>query len=182
MASVTKTAEALREAVLPALAPLGVVLYDVEILSAGSEGPGRTVRILVDREGGIDLDGVAGATQAICGVLDATGIVAGPHELEVSSPGVERPLRRPEHYRMALGSTVSVKYHTTEGPRRVGGLLADADEIACTVEADGETRRIEYRDITAAHIVFEWGPAPRPGGRKPRGATDTQRPKESARS
>lgn len=182
MASVTKTAEALREAVVPVLAPLGVVLYDVEILSAGSEGPGRTVRILVDREGGIDLEGVAGATRAISGVLEETEIVAGPHELEVSSPGVERPLRRPEHYAMALGSTISVKHHTPQGPRRLAGLLADADDNGCTVEADGEAHRIDYQDVTAAHIVFEWGPAPRPGAKKPRGATDSQRPKEKARS
>jgi len=182
MASVTKTAEALREAVAPALAPLGVVLYDVEILSAGSQGPGRTVRIMVDREGGIDLEAVAEASRAVSSVLDETEIVSGPYELEVSSPGVERPLRRPEHFRMALGSTISVKHHTEEGPRRLGGLLVEADDDGCTVDADGETQRIEYHDVTAAHTVFEWGPAPRPGGAKRRGATEGERPKEKARS
>jgi len=182
MASGTKTAEAVREVVLPVLAPLEVGLYDIEILSAGSNGPGRTVRILVDREGGIDLEGVAQATVAISSVLDETEIVAGPYGLEVSSPGIERPLRRPEHFRMALGSTISVKHHTPEGPRRLRGLLVESDDDACTVDVDGETRRIEYNDVTAARIVFEWGPTRRPGRGEPSGATGGKRPKEKARS
>ncbi len=182
MASGTKAADAVRDAVAPVLDPLGVVLYDVEILSAGSGGPGRTVRITVDREGGIDLEQVAEATKAIAAVLDETGIVAGPYELEVSSPGVERSLRRPEHFRMALGGTVSVKHHTSEGPRRVHGVLVDVGDDACSLDVDGETQRIDYSDITAAHTVFEWGPAPRSGRAKRAGAAGSERPKENARS
>ncbi|MCZ7536674.1 MAG: ribosome maturation factor RimP [Acidimicrobiia bacterium] len=61
MANGTKTAEAVREAVAPVLAALGVTLYDVEVLGAGPGGPGRTVRVTVDSPGGIDLESVAGA-------------------------------------------------------------------------------------------------------------------------
>ena len=182
MASGTKTAEAVRDAVAPVLTGLGIDLYDVEVAGAGAGGPGRTVRILVDREGGIDLDSVASATQAVTQVLDDTGAVAGPYELEVSSPGVERSLRRPEHFRMALGGTVSVKHHTSEGPRRVHGVLVDVGDDACSLDVDGETQRIDYSDITAAHTVFEWGPAPRSGRAKRAGAAGSERPKENARS
>lgn len=182
MAIGTKTAEALRDAVAPALAALGVELYDVEILSAGAGGPGRTIRIVIDREGGIDLDGIAAASQSASAILDNSDVVSGPYELEVSSPGVERPLRRPEHFRSALGKTVSVKHRTPDGARRVRGVLVDAGDDSCTVEADDEAHEIEYHDVTAAHTVFEWGPAPRPGGAKPRGATTKERPKENARS
>lgn len=181
MASGTKTAEAVRDAVAPVLTGLGIDLYDVEVAGAGAGGPGRTVRILVDREGGIDLDSVASATQAVTQVLDDTGAVTGDYELEVSSPGVERPLKRPEHFRRALGDTVTVKHHTPDGPRRTRGALVEAGDDSCTVEADGVQEKIEYHDITAAHTVFEWGPSPRPGGAKPKGAGTRGRAKEKAR-
>lgn len=182
MANGTKTAEAVREAVAPVLAALGVTLYDVEVLGAGPGGPGRTVRVTVDSPGGIDLESVAGASRAVSEILDDSDIVAGPYELEVSSPGVERSLRRPEHFRMALGATVSLKYHTPDGPRRVHGVLAEAGDDACTLDVDGEKQTIEYHDVTAAHTVFEWGPAPRKGGAKRAGAAGSGRPKEKARS
>ncbi len=181
MASGTKTAEVVSEAVAPALAALGVTLYDVEVLSAGPGGPGRTVRITVDREGGIDLESVAAASRAVSEIIDDSEVVSGPYELEVSSPGVERSLRRPEHFRMAIGATVSVKHHTPDGARRVHGVLTAADDEACTLDVDGAEQRIEYHDVTAAHTVFEWGPAPRPGGAK-RGRGGSGRQEEKARS
>ena len=85
----------------------------------------------------------------------------GPYLLEVSSPGLERPLRTPEHFAGAIGQTVSISHHTDAGPRRRTRRLVDAGERRLLVEVDGEREEIAYDAITKAHTVFEWGPAPR---------------------
>ena len=121
------------DAVEPVVAALGLELYDVEVSGTGRA---TVVRVLVDREGGIDLDAVGAAAEAISPVLDGDracrACSPGPYALEVSSPGLERPLRTPEHFRRAVGATVSVKLagpprcarHRRRGRRR--GLRARA--------------------------------------------------------
>jgi ribosome maturation factor RimP len=156
----TQTA-AISDVVAPVLASLGLELFDVQISGGGRN---RTVRVLVDRDGGVDLDAIASASQAISPVLDREPTLAGPYLLEVSSPGVERPLRRPEHFRRAIGETVSVKYRTDTGPQRLRGVLRDCDDDGCTVDVDGASQHVAFTDITDARTVFEWGPSPRPGG------------------
>jgi ribosome maturation factor RimP len=151
---------ALRSTVATVVEPLGCRLYDVEIQGQGRQ---RTVRVLVDREGGIDLDAVTEATKALSPVLDDSPLLTGPYVLEVSSPGVERPLRRPEHFAAARGETVSIKYHTTAGPRRVRGTLLEAGDDHVEVDADGTLEEIPLDAVTQARTVFEWGGQPRPG-------------------
>lgn len=153
------TIDVVRDLVAPALADLGLSLYDVELTGAGHA---RALRVTVDRPGGVDLDAVATATQAISPLLDDAP-VPGPFQLEVSSPGVERALRRPEHFRGAAGEVVTVKHATPEGPARTRGVLLGADDDGCVLDVDGEEQRIAYHDITTARTVFEWGPASRPG-------------------
>jgi ribosome maturation factor RimP len=147
--------------VTPVLASLGLECFDVQVSGGGRS---RTVRVLVDREGGVDLDAIATASQEISPVLDREPTLSGPYLLEVSSPGVERPLRRPEHFRRAIGETVSVKYRTDTGPQRLRGVLASADDDGVTLTVDGDDRRLAFTDVTDARTVFEWGPSPRPGG------------------
>jgi ribosome maturation factor RimP len=159
-------AEAVRAAAAPVLGPLGCECYDVEVTGNAT---GRTVRVLVDKEGGVDLDTITAVTQSLSPALDeAPALGDQPYLLEVSSPGVERPLRTPEHYRRAIGEQVSVKMHTADGPRRARGTLVDATETTATVEVDGTREEIAYENVTQARTVFEWGPQPRPGkGKQP---------------
>ncbi len=90
-------------------------------------------------------------------------MINGSYLLEVSSPGIERALRRPEHYSSALGEEVSVKFHTGAGPRRVRGVLRRFDGATCVVETDeGIDEEIAIADVTQARTVFEWGPQARP--------------------
>jgi ribosome maturation factor RimP len=152
--------EAARRLVAPALARLGLELYDVELV--GGAGA-RTLRLTIVKDGGVDLDAVTTATQTVSPLLDNEPGLTGPYLLEVSSPGIERQLRRPDHFTHALGERVSVKYHTAEGPRRVIGILRAADADAVVVEADeGGSVAVEPSSITQARTVFEWGPSPRP--------------------
>jgi len=146
--------ERVRSIIQPLLEAEDVECFDVEY------GGGRLV-VLVDRPGGIDLDTITHVTHVVSGALDREDpIPGGRYVLEVSSPGLERRLRTPAHFQRFIGSVVSVKTHsTTEGERRVKGLLTEADDTGFTV-AD---RRLAYDDIERAQTVFEWGPAPKPG-------------------
>ena len=117
--------ETIVAAIEPLLAALGLELFDVQFTGSGRA---RTVRVLVDRDGGVDLDAITAASERIQPALDALDEL-GPFALEVSSPGLERPLRRPEHFRRAVGETVSVKVRDTDGDvRRLRGGLLAADE------------------------------------------------------
>ena len=112
-------AEAIRDLAESPLAAAGLELWDVE-LAAG------VVRILVDRPGGVDLDALSAASATLSPLLDERPdlVPVDAYELEVSSPGIERTLRTPSHYRRYIGQAVSVK--TTEpvaGSRRLRGTL-----------------------------------------------------------
>jgi ribosome maturation factor RimP len=153
--------EAVRTAVEPAVVALGLAVYDVEVL--GGAGA-RTLRLTVTRAGGVDLETITSVTRAVSPIIDDTSTIGGSYLLEVSSPGIERALRRPEHYREALGEEVSVKFHTGAGPRRVRGVLRAFDGVHCVVESDaGVDEEIVVSDVTQARTVFEWGPQPRQG-------------------
>jgi ribosome maturation factor RimP len=142
-------------AVEPVVDALGLALYDVEVSGSGRS---RVVRVLVDREGGVDLDTIGRAAEEISPALDhepVSRLISGPYALEVSSPGLERPLRRADHFRGAVGSTVSVKL----AGRRVRGVLLAADDEAFELALDdGTEERIPYADVAQARTVFEWGP------------------------
>ena len=153
--------DTLASAIVPELEPLGLELFDVQLTGSGRA---RVLQVLVDRDGGVDLEAITAATERISPVLDRLDVVPGPFALEVSSPGLERPLRRPEHFRRAVGATVSVKVREGRADvRRVRGELTGADETAITLGAGDDARRIAYDDIEQARTVFEWGPAPKPG-------------------
>lgn len=132
---------------------LGLELDDVEL-------HGTTLQVTVDRAGGgLDLDLLAEASRALSAYLDEHDELAptGRYELEVSSPGLERRLRRPAQFARALGARVSARTLAgTEGERRVEGTLASADEEGFVLELSGGPRRIAYRDLDRARTVFDW--------------------------
>jgi ribosome maturation factor RimP len=171
--------ETVHRALEPALARHGYELFDVTLTGQGRQ---RILRVAIDRDGGIDLDAITDATEAVSEVLDHDDtLVPGPYALEVSSPGVERPLRRPTHYRRAIGETVTVKTRDGEGvPERMRGVLVAADEGTeggITLQTDDHQERIGYDAIEAARTVFEWGPTPPPGG--PGKRTKRNRPRRT---
>ena len=143
----------LRDLVEPLLTAQDLELVDLELKS-------KLVRVTVDRVGGIDLDTISDVTRLISSLLDAHDPLPSSYALEVSSPGLERPLRTPEHFRRFQGSTVAVKTRPeVEGDRRVEGVLTDVDEHGFTVAG----RRLSYSDVEKARTTFEWGPPPKPG-------------------
>jgi ribosome maturation factor RimP len=160
----------------PAVAELGLSLYDVEVSGSGRA---RILRVMVDREGGVDLDAIADATRAVSPLLDAApidAVITGPYALEVSSPGLERPLRTPAHFAGAVGETVTVKIRPDgeHGARRVRGRVTAADDsgIELTLD-DGSAERVDYDDLGQVRTVFEWGDESK------RGQSGTRAPKRS---
>ena len=153
---------AVRAAAEPILASLGLELVDVEVVGSGRA---RVLRLTIDRDGGIDLDTLAEANRPVFDALDSVDAMSGPYTLELSSPGLERPLRRPSEFRRFVGTTISVKSHDpVDDARRHRGLLTEADDTGIVVEVDGQHRRFSYDAIASARTVFEWGPAPKPKG------------------
>ncbi len=150
---------AVRAAVEPAVVALGLAVYDVELL--GGAGV-RTLRLTVTGPSGVDLETITEVTRAVSPIVDDAAAIGGSYLLEVSSPGIERTLRLPEHYLGAVGEEVSVKFHTSAGPRRVRGVLRGFDGTRCVVDGDdGVSEEIAIADVTQARTVFEWGPQPR---------------------
>jgi ribosome maturation factor RimP len=153
-------------AIEPVLATIDLELFDVELTGTGRT---RTLRVIVDRDGGVDLDTITEASERISPVLDAEGGLSGPYALEVSSPGLERPLRRPEHFRRAVGDTITVKTRRPEGAvERLRGRLRDADDDGIVVDTGDGPVRVRYGDVVQSRTVFEFGPAPKAGKSKKR--------------
>ena len=161
--------ERVRSAVEPLLSASGFEVVDVErqgtVLRVTVDllvGPGDTVdrRVgpgdqvdQVGRAGGIDMDGVTEATRLVNELLDHHDLLGSQSSLEVSSPGVERPLRTPEHFRRFVGTEVAVKARPgVEGDRRLAGILETADDEGVVVAG----RRLAYADIERARTVFVW--------------------------
>ena len=160
--------ERVREIVEPLLARQSLTVYDLEL-------SGSQLRITVDAPGGVDLEAIAHATRLISVALDEHDPIPSKYTLEVSSPGLERPLRTPTHFAGAVGLTVSVKTNArVDGERRIKGTLVAADDEGITV---GD-HTLRYDEIEKARTVFEWGPAPKPGKTKP--AADKKKAKASS--
>ncbi|MCY3636988.1 MAG: ribosome maturation factor RimP [bacterium] len=148
-------ADSVRDLLTPLFQGRGLEVYD---LTYG----GGVLRIIVDKSGGVSLDEVADASKVASRLLDDNDLVPGRYTLEITSPGLERPLRCPEHYARAVGETISVKLGPhVEGQRRIQGLLMECDDDGITIENNGVPHRMSFNDITKAKTVFEWGPMPK---------------------
>jgi len=149
-----------RDVVEPVVAAEGVELFDLE-----QAGP--VLRITIDHAEGVDINAIARVTRAVSRSLDEHDPIASTYTLEVSSPGLERPLRTPAHFTWAMGREVSVK--TVPGHaagRRLSGTVVAADTTGVTLAPAGSTDEpvhIAYDDIEKARTVFAWGPTPKPG-------------------
>ena len=115
-------------------------------------------------------------TRELSRALDHDDPIPGRYTLEVSSPGLERPLRRPSHFVRAVGQRIKVKTKPhVEGERRLEGVLTTAgdDGIELLLD-DGTARALAYDDVERGNTIFVWGPAPKPG-KKSTKATATKK-------
>jgi ribosome maturation factor RimP len=149
MAAVSR--QRVHDALAPVVAAAGYDLEDVSVTAAGRRS---VVRVIVDRDGGIDLDAVAEVSRSVSDALDASDVMGqAPYVLEVTSPGVDRPLTEPRHWRRAAGRLVRV---SAGGAGQVTGRISEADDDKVTLDVDGDVHTVAYSDLGPGHVQVEF--------------------------
>ncbi|GAB3145825.1 ribosome maturation factor RimP [Micromonospora sonneratiae] len=165
----------LRAVIEPVVASAG---YDLEEVSVSRAGRRHIVRVIVDGDGGVSLDAVAEVSRSVSKALDdaeATDgdLVAGEYQLEVSSPGVDRPLTLPRHWRRNVGRLVKVTVkgagglpgqRATDQPtgaqpsvdRQVTGRVVEADDERVVFDLDGRQGEWAYPDLGPGRVQVEF--------------------------
>jgi ribosome maturation factor RimP len=160
---VTATVGRLWSVIEPYVAEEGIELDDLEIVG---KAPGKVVRVTLDADEPVGVDRLAAVSRRLSRLLDQEDPIAGSYTLEVSSPGLERKLRRPRHFEKSIGRDVKVKSKIpVGGGHSHRGILTGVDEDGFVVDVDGDERHIAYRDVVSARTVFVWERAPKPGKR-----------------
>ena len=144
----------------PVVHAAGADLEEVRVTGAGRR---MLLRVVVDADGGVDLDTIALISREVSDVLDAGDEFGdAPYTLEVTSPGVDRPLTQPRHWRRAAGRLVSVAVAGVPG--RVEGRVAAVSGAGVTLDVDGSRREFGYDDLGPGRVQVEFGrPAGEPG-------------------
>jgi ribosome maturation factor RimP len=139
-----------RERLLDTLRPVVQgVGYDLEDVSVTAAGRRSLVRVIVDRDGGIDLDAVADVSRVVSDALDAgADAFAGPYVLEVTSPGVDRPLTEPRHWRRARGRLVRV----TVGGKELTERVTSVDDNGVRLG----TQDVAWADLGKGSVQIEF--------------------------
>ncbi|MCW2946502.1 MAG: ribosome maturation factor RimP [Actinoallomurus sp.] len=150
-ASGHQTRAALMRLLEPVVAGAGFDLEDVLVTPAGKR---RQVRVIVDSDGGVSLDDVAIVSQEVSAALDdSEAMGSGAYVLEVTSPGVDRPLTHPRHWRRASGRLVRA---TLTGGEEVTGRVTAADDTAVVLDTEGRERRLGYDELTRGLVQVEF--------------------------
>jgi ribosome maturation factor RimP len=146
---------ALSESWLQQAIDRGVEGVELVMLEQAGGNKQRVVRLYIDH--------AAGVTHELCGrvvgmALDEEGTFNGPYLLEVSSPGLERPLRKREHFESQVGKKVYVKTRVpVEGAKVWQGRLVEVTPETVVIEDGAKQARIQLSDISSAHLIFEFG-------------------------
>ncbi|HEX5596587.1 MAG TPA: ribosome maturation factor RimP [Micromonosporaceae bacterium] len=144
----------LREVIEPVVLAAGCDLEDLTVSRAGRR---HLVRVLIDADGGVTLDAVAEVSRAVSAALDeaeeaGTDLIAGEYQLEVSSPGVDRPLTLPRHWRRNMGRLVKV----TVAQRPVTGRVVAADDERVVLDVDGQLGEWPYTELGPGRVQVEF--------------------------
>ena len=135
-------------------APVEALGLDLESVDLSKAGKRSVLRVAVDKDGGVDMDDIAEATKAVSAVLDDSDVMgAGAFTLEVSSPGVDRPLTLPRHWRRNEGRLVKV---TLADGDTVTGRVVGADDEHATLDVDGTEREVAFADVGKAKVQIEF--------------------------
>jgi ribosome maturation factor RimP len=137
---------------------------ELESVRVGRAGRRSLLRVVVDTDLGVSLDDIALVSRAVAAEVDASDLMGpGPYTLEVSSPGVDRPLTEPRHWRRASGRLVRVPVRASsarmadDGPSRaVEGRIVTAGPAGVTLEVDGERREFGYAELGPGQVQVEF--------------------------
>lgn len=148
---IEKTAYELAE---PIAKENGCFIYDVEFVR---EGGSQFLRVYADRDGGIDLDACEVISRALSQRLDEADPVNGDYYLEVSSPGIERKLKTPEHFHRYIGEKVNIGlYKAINGTKKLCAVLRGFEDGIITVDVNGEVIEIPQKQTTQVRLHFDF--------------------------
>jgi len=135
----------------PAIEQLGFELADLELKTGGRDS---LLRIFIDKAEGIGIEDCEAVSRQVSAILDVEDPLPGNYTLEVSSPGLDRTLTKPDHFQRFMGQDVKVKLRfPLAGRRNFRGALAAADEDKIEVEVDGELHSLPLATIESARLV-----------------------------
>lgn len=144
------TVSHLQDVLDPGAQALGLEIIAVEL--SGNES--SILRVYIDQPDGITVADCAKASRQFSAILDVADPISNRYTLEVSSPGLDRPLAKPAHFKQVVGEKVKIKMGTLiEGRRRFTGELVDADEFGATVKMDGVESTLAYAEMDRARLV-----------------------------
>ena len=133
----------------------GADALDYELVAVELTGSETSiVRVYIDTPNGVTVDDCSKASRQFSAILDVEDPISNKYTLEVSSPGMDRPLAKPEHFISVVGSDVKIKMATLiDGRRRFTGQLVEATDEFAVVEVDGEQTELPYDEMDRARIV-----------------------------
>jgi ribosome maturation factor RimP len=143
-------------------APVSALGLDLEAVDLSNAGKRKVLRVAVDKDGGVTMDDIAEATRAVSTALDSDNLMGEQaYTLEVSSPGVDRPLTLPRHWRRNAGRLVKVSLHDGEP---VTGRITTSDDDAAVLDVEGSEHRVPFDQVSKAKIQIEFRQAQPPHG------------------
>lgn len=143
--------QALLDLLEPEVATIGYELLGLELTQNGN---GSILRVYIDKEGGVVVDDCVAVSHQLTGILDVEDPISGHYDLEVSSPGLDRPLFTIEQYNKFIGETVKVKlYEKHNGRKRFIGVLNAVDDEEVVIICEDEEYKVPFRLIERARLV-----------------------------
>jgi len=146
--------EALETLLSPVVNSNGCTLYDIEYLK---EGPDRILRLFIDKDEGIDLDDCERVSRAVDVVLDEKDIITGEYRLQVSSPGIERKLTKPEHYTSYIGHKALVKlfapHDPVSGRKKFTGIIKTFENNQVCIRTEEDEHTFDLSQVSACRLV-----------------------------
>ena len=155
MAKGTGIAERVETLITPCVSALGYCIWDVEYVKEGAEW---YLRITIDSDAGIGIDDCERVSHAITPIIDEADPIEDFYYLEVSSPGIERVLRKPEHFSASIGSDVEVRLYAPDEKKRKAytGTLAAYDGKSIAVCYEGETIVFPCEKVSKVRTVYDF--------------------------
>ncbi|MEQ8315193.1 MAG: ribosome maturation factor RimP [Gammaproteobacteria bacterium] len=136
----------------PTVNALGLELWGIEHVS---QGKFSTLRIYIESDAGITVDDCEKVSRQVSAILDVEDPISGEYTLEVSSPGLDRPLFSLEQFESFAGSEVSVRLRSPlDGRRKFKGIITEVSEGTVCIEVDGETFSLPHAEVEKANIVY----------------------------
>ncbi len=134
----------------------GMEIVDIQFRREGSRG-GKVLRLYLDKEGGPNFDDLSRVSRQLSELLDAHETVQGAYTLEVSSPGINRPLKKLEHFERFIGKRIRVQTREMiEGRRSFLGILKAVEQGQITVQQEGKEYLIPLAVIEKSNYEHDW--------------------------